>query len=53
MKVERVIRSIKDQVIESKGFMYQLDTVDKFNDTLELSDNPIVSKLRQEIEDAI
>ena len=33
--------------------MYQLDTVDKFNDMLEQCDHSSVVKLRQEIEDAI
>lgn len=52
-KVENVIWSIKEQVIKSKGCMYHLDTVEKFNKYLEESDNMQVIKLRKELEKTI
>ena len=52
-KVENVIWSIKEQVIKSKGCMYHLDSVEKFNRCLEESDNMHVIKLRKELEKTI
>jgi hypothetical protein len=52
-KVENVIKGIKFSVIESKGFMYHMDTVQKFDDYLKESQNEHVLKLSKEIEEAI
>ena len=52
-KIRGVIKDIEEQVVNSKGFMYQMDSPDKYKLQLNITENEQVKRLRQELDEAI
>ena len=52
-KIRGVIRGIEAEVVLSKGFMYHMESQDKYTQQLIQSENEQVRKLKLELDDAI
>ena len=52
-KIRGVIRGIEAEVVDSKGFMYHMDSQEKYTLQLGVSTNELVNKLKLELDDAI
>lgn len=52
-QVEKFVGELKQAVVESKGFMYQMDSLDKFQAQLETASHEYVLRLKGEIDRSV